>query len=67
MITALRLEGVAVERGGRRLFDQLSFRLGSGEAAALTGPNGAGKTSLLRTIAALAFEADLAGGGRWTS
>ena len=40
-------------RGGRRLFDQLSFRLGAGEAAALTGPNGAGKTSLLRTIAGL--------------
>ena len=53
MITALRLEGVAVVRGGRRLFDQLSFRLGAGEAAALTGPNGAGKTSLLRTIAGL--------------
>ena len=53
MITALHLEDLAVVRGGRRLFQSLSFRLDAGEAAALTGPNGAGKTSLLRTIAGL--------------
>jgi len=54
MITSLRLEDVAVRRGGRLLFQGLTLSLGAGEAAALTGANGAGKTSLLRVIAGLA-------------
>ena len=53
MITALECDGLAVERGGRRLFEGLSFSLSAGEAAALTGPNGSGKTSLLRAVAGL--------------
>ena len=44
---------VACERGGRRLFDALSFALGPGEAALLTGPNGIGKSSLVRLAAGL--------------
>src|SRR2546423_12421462 len=37
--------------GGRRLFDDVSFRVGDGEHAALIGPNGMGKTTLLRLLA----------------
>lgn len=40
-------------RGGRLLFERLSFRVEAGQALALTGPNGAGKTSLLRALAGL--------------
>ncbi len=53
MITAVSAEALALDRGGRRLFEDLSFHLRPGEAIALTGPNGAGKTSLLRAIAGL--------------
>lgn len=53
MISELEADGLAVERGGRLLFEGLSFRLTAGEALAVTGPNGAGKTSLLRCLAGL--------------
>lgn len=35
------------------LFEELSFALGPGDAAAVTGPNGVGKSSLLRVAAGL--------------
>ncbi|HEY2751782.1 heme ABC exporter ATP-binding protein CcmA [Phenylobacterium sp.] len=53
MIDAIELRGVAVRRGGRQLFSDLSLRLEAGQACALTGANGAGKTSLLRAVAGL--------------
>ncbi|MDP8916701.1 MAG: heme ABC exporter ATP-binding protein CcmA [Pseudomonadota bacterium] len=53
MISELEADGLAVERGGRLLFENLSFRVAPGEALLLTGPNGAGKTSLLRCLAGL--------------
>lgn len=53
VIAQLRLAGVAIRRGGRRLFDGVSLDLAAGEACALTGPNGVGKTSLLRAVAGL--------------
>jgi heme exporter protein A len=49
----LRADNIAVDRGGRRLFCDLSFEVKSGEALIVLGPNGAGKTSLLRAIAGL--------------
>ena len=36
---------------GRRLFADVSFRVGEGAKVALVGPNGAGKTTLLRLVA----------------
>jgi heme exporter protein A len=49
-------ENLTLERGGRRLFADLSFTADAGEALVVTGPNGAGKSSLLRGLAGfLAF------------
>lgn len=50
---------LACIRGGRIVFEGLSFTAASGEALVVTGPNGAGKSSLLRQIAGLV---DIAGG-----
>jgi heme exporter protein A len=47
----LSAEKVALERGGRPLFADLSLEVGAGEALVIVGPNGAGKSSLLRAIA----------------
>jgi heme exporter protein A len=44
---------LSCRRGGRTIFERLSFSLAAGEALLVTGPNGAGKTSLLRQIAGL--------------
>jgi heme exporter protein A len=50
---SLAAHDVSCQRGGRLLFEGLSFSLSPGEALLVTGPNGAGKTSLLRMIAGL--------------
>ena len=50
MLEANELE---CERGGRRLFGPLSFRLSGGELLRVAGPNGSGKTSLLRILCGL--------------
>jgi len=44
---------LACMRGGRMVFDGVSFAVPGGEALVVTGPNGAEKSSLLRTIAGL--------------
>jgi heme exporter protein A len=51
--TGLAAKGIACRRGGRLLFEGLSFALAPGESLLVTGPNGAGKTSLLRMVAGL--------------
>ncbi len=49
---ALEVHGLAYRTpGGRLLFDDVSFRVGDSERAALVGANGVGKTTLLRVIA----------------
>jgi heme exporter protein A len=53
VISGLSVEGLAIRRGERLLFENLSFAAAAGEALALTGRNGAGKTSLLRAVAGL--------------
>jgi heme exporter protein A len=49
----LLAEGLGSIRGGRTLFQDLSFAIGAGEALMVVGPNGSGKTTLLRLIAGL--------------
>jgi heme exporter protein A len=51
----MRLSAVdlACRRGGRDVFDGVSFALASGELLTVSGRNGAGKSSLLRTVAGL--------------
>ncbi|MBN9673390.1 heme ABC exporter ATP-binding protein CcmA [Roseibium aggregatum] len=52
-------ENLTIDRGGRRVFQDLSFTLDQGTALVVTGANGIGKSSLLRTLAGLV---SLAGG-----
>ncbi|HMD45447.1 MAG TPA: ATP-binding cassette domain-containing protein [Acidimicrobiales bacterium] len=49
---AVRLEGVAVVRGGRRLLDDVAWVVRRGERWVLLGPNGSGKTTLLQVAGA---------------
>jgi heme exporter protein A len=49
----LAVDHLACRRAGRRVFDDLSFRLGPGEALAVTGRNGAGKSTLIGAVAGL--------------
>jgi heme exporter protein A len=49
----LKATDLACIRGGRQVFSEVSFAIGTGEALTVTGPNGAGKSSLLRLLAGL--------------
>jgi heme exporter protein A len=54
MTTAnLEVTGLFCRRGGRPVFEGLSFTLAGGALLALTGRNGSGKTTLLRALALL--------------
>ena len=55
----LTVEHLVVNRGDRRVIDDLTFCLKKGETLTLLGPNGVGKTTLLRALAG--FIAPLSG------
>jgi ABC-type sulfate/molybdate transport systems ATPase subunit len=48
---ALAATGIAVERGRRRVLDDVDLELHGGEVTVLLGPNGAGKSTLLGALA----------------
>jgi len=50
---SLEVTDLACRRGGRMVFDHISFAVEGGEFLLLTGPNGSGKTTLLRALARL--------------
>lgn len=49
----LSLEGIRLCRGGRIIFDELSFELERGEMGLVAGPSGSGKSSLVRLLGGL--------------
>jgi heme exporter protein A len=49
----LRVDNLAVARGGREVLSGVSFTLSGGEALVVTGRNGVGKSTLLRAMAGL--------------
>lgn len=49
----IRVEALSLSRGGRVLFERLSFAAASGDYVEVQGSNGSGKTSLLRALAGL--------------
>jgi heme exporter protein A len=50
---SLQVMDLACRRGGRLVFEHLSFAVAAGELLLLTGRNGSGKTTLLRALARL--------------
>src|SRR4051812_47650405 len=50
MDEAIRIEGLVVERGGRRVLPGVTVTVGSGKVTGLLGPSGGGKTTLMRCI-----------------
>lgn len=53
MQDAIRVENMSVERDGRFLLEQTSFRVPTGSFLAIIGPSGCGKSTLLKILAGL--------------
>lgn len=50
MDSAIRVDDLVVDRGGRRVLHGLTFAVRRGSVTGLLGPNGSGKTTLMRCI-----------------
>lgn len=53
MADALRVEGLSVALGSRRVLHDVTIEAAFGQTTAILGPNGAGKSTLLRAISGL--------------
>ena len=49
----LRVSGLSLERGSRRLLRDFDLEVNGGDLVLVEGPNGSGKTTLLRSLAGL--------------
>lgn len=49
----LAIVGMSVDRGGRRVLDDVSFTARAGDLVAIVGPNGAGKSTLFHALLGL--------------
>jgi ABC-2 type transport system ATP-binding protein len=49
-MSAIRVDGLRVVRGGTLVLDQLGFDVAAGSVTGLLGPSGSGKTTLMRAI-----------------
>ncbi len=47
----IHLDHIAITYGGRNIFSDLNWSIGSRDRTGLIGPNGSGKSSLLKVIA----------------
>ena len=56
--TALELERVTLELGGRVILENVSLRIEAGQFVGMLGPNGAGKTTLMRALLGLVMPRD---------
>jgi len=52
-VTDIFVDRLGVNRGSRRVLDEVTLRVRPGERVAIVGPNGAGKTTLMRAILGL--------------
>ena len=50
MDSAITVTGLVVDRGTRRVLDDLSFAVPAGRVTGLLGPSGSGKTTLMRAL-----------------
>lgn len=46
----IEVDGLTIDAGGRRILDNITFRLKAGGLYGVIGPNGAGKSSLLAAV-----------------
>ena len=49
----LKIEGLSVFYGARRILQAVSLDVQSGQVLALIGPNGAGKSTLVRAVSGI--------------
>src|SRR5690349_11420314 len=47
---AVQVQGLVVDRGGRRVLDGLDVSVPRGSVTGLLGPSGSGKTTLMRAV-----------------
>jgi iron complex transport system ATP-binding protein len=52
-MSSLEAKGIAVQREGRRILNDVSWQLAPGQLQAVVGPNGSGKSTLLRAMSGL--------------